>query len=196
MSGQFNHLPHVLTPAECGKLCRGIRNLKHRAMVQLMYEGALRLNEVCTIRVKHLSAGQLFIEDSKGAKDRIVPVSDGTMHVLREYWQRYQPGTGMAYLFRSESAYGKGFAPRTLQNIIARAAVVSGIGRHVNPHLLRHSRATHWINAGMDIYHVAMLLGHASVSTTQIYLHTAVERLFQVTEEVNNIISATYQPNV
>lgn len=181
-------LPLVLTPFQCGQLCREITNLKHRTMITLMYEGALRLSELSNIRIEHVKDGEIFIQEGKGAKDRLVPVTARTMQLLREYWKRYRPGVGRAYLFPSKSSKDRPYATRTLQYEVAKAAHRANIGRHVNCHLLRHSRATHLLNAGMNLYDLSVILGHARITTTSIYLHTATEHLKDVARQMDEII--------
>jgi len=168
-------IPQVLTAGECGQICWELRNIKHRAMVMLMYDGALRLSEVCNMQVKHVDGklSQVFIEQSKGAKDRYVPIQPGTLNLLRDYWKKYRPH---GFLFWSESQYMVPYASRTLQYLVGKAAV-KALHKHVNCHLLRHSRATHLLNAGMSIYDLSTFLGHANIETTTVYLHTATERL-------------------
>lgn len=177
-------LPDVLTQLQCQKLSRSLGNLKHRTLVALLYECALRLGEACTLQVHHVDGAnkRIRIENSKGAKDRYVPLTDYMLDTLRLYWKTYCPGTGDAFLFPSDSDRTAPFAHRSLQRLVGEAGATAYICKKVYPHLLRHSRATHLIDAGMDIYDLSLMLGHSDIRTTTIYLHTAIDHLHDVNQ--------------
>jgi integrase/recombinase XerD len=170
-------VPQVLRPDESMRLIGEIANSKHKAIVALLYFAAMRRSEVCNLRFKHLNPDHIFISQSKGAKDRRVPLSPQLREILKAYFAEYFPNGKCdreMYVFRGQT--GGQYTGRSVEAIVAQQSNKT-LKRHVNPHLLRHCRATDWLNNGLDIYNVSRLLGHTHVKTTEVYLHTATESL-------------------
>jgi integrase/recombinase XerD len=154
--------------------------LRDRAMLELLYATGLRVSELVSLRPVELALNEGFVRVvGKGAKERVVPIGE----VARDWVERYQRTARRALLngrtadavFVTQRA-----APMTRQMfwvLVRRYAVVAGIHAPLSPHGLRHAFATHLLNHGADLRAVQMMLGHADISTTQIYTHVARERL-------------------
>lgn len=193
-------IPQVLNIPECFAIFSQIQNLKHKAIIQLSYSCGLRISEVLNIKIKHIDGKQntLFIEQSKGAKDRSVPVPEETLTLLRMYFKAYikayKPDT---FLFSGQSKIHKGYSESSIRSVLKRAAKTAKILKKIKFHTLRHSRATHWYNAGLQIRDIALLLGHNNIKTTEIYIHTGIEDLQTKTIAADDVIkSKLHQHNL
>ena len=164
-------LPKVLDKAEVQAMLRLTANLKHRCMLMLLYGGGLRLGEVIGLSLKDLELSRrvIRINRGKGKKDREVPLPDMLVPALAAYLDHYQP---LTFLFEGETV-GERYSERSLQQVVKQAAVRAGIERPVTAHMLRHSYATHLLEAGTDIRYIQEVLGHSSIKTTQVYTHVA-----------------------
>lgn len=192
-------IPQVLTIDECVKLFMSIKSLKHRIIMQLSYVCALRRGELLNIRIRHIdgSAKRLFIEQSKGAKDRVVPIPEDTLVMLREYFKIYfKDGYEKDdFLFQGQSKNHEGYSSGSLYAILKRAVKKAGILKKIKFHSLRHSRATHWHNSKvMTLRDIADLLGHSNTKTTEIYIHTGNEDLQDKTTSADEIIKSKISP--
>lgn len=165
---QPKHIPVVLSLTEVEELIISIRNLKHRALVMLLYSAGLRLNECIALRPVHIESSRMKVrvEQGKGKKDRYTLLSERTLMTLREYFRCYRP---KLWLF--EGRNGKQYSKRSVGKIVAAAACKARIEKTVSPHTLRHSFATHLLEAGVALPVIQKLLGHSSIKTTMIYLH-------------------------
>lgn len=163
--------PKVLAQGEVHALLRGTENLKHRAMLMLAYGLGLRLNEVLALTPADINAQRmaLYVRGGKGKKDRDLPLPEKLLLLLREQFRQFRPVT---YLFEGQKP-GEAYSPRSLQLVIKQAAARAGILRPISLHMLRHSYATHLLEAGTDIRIIQDLLGHSSIKTTEIYTHVA-----------------------
>ncbi len=141
-------------------------NVKHSTMLKMCYGMGLRVSEIVALKVKHIDSGnmQVLIEKAKGKKDRYVNLPESILAQLREYFKEYRP---KEYLF--EGQYGGQYSIRSAQNVFKNALVKAGINKDTGIHSLRHSYATHLMEAGTDIGHIQKLLGHANITTTLIY---------------------------
>lgn len=166
---QKKYLPVILTETEAQKVLHGLRNIKHRAMLHLLYYGGLRVSEVINLKIENINGvyNTIHIQNSKGAKDRIVPIPLETVELLREYYKKEKPKT---YLFNTYKK-GEKYSTKSLQKIVLKAVDLQNIHKHITPHSLRHSRATHLLNNGVDIKIIKEFLGHARLRTTEMYLH-------------------------
>jgi integrase/recombinase XerD len=162
-------LPTVLGDQEVVALLQCTPNLKHRTLFILLYAAGLRLSEACHLKVTDIDSQrmQLNIESGKGNKQRQVPLSPRLLDALREYWKLYQPKVLLFPGARPDKPY----AGTTIQKTIKASARRANLKKNVTPHTLRHSYATGLLEAGVDILTISRLLGHASFSTTMIYLH-------------------------
>lgn len=188
-------IPQVLNPAEVFAILNNIKNLKHKAIIQIAYSCALRISEVQKIQIKHIDgqARILFVQQAKGKKDRPVPIPEDTLVLLREYFKAYlnKNYTPQTYLFAGQIK--EVYSPASMRAVLKRAAIGAGITKKIKFHTMRHSRATHWKNAGLDIRDIADLLGHVSTKTTEVYLHTGIEDLQQKTIVADKYITREFK---
>ncbi|SBP89298.1 site-specific tyrosine recombinase [Thiomonas delicata] len=166
--------------------------LRDRAMLELIYASGLRVSELVALKAVHLSLADAVVRvvGGKGGKDRLVPFGEQAAFWLRRYAEEARPlilgGGDSDFLFvtqRSGQANKRVAAGMTRQmfwTLLKRHALHAGIDAPLSPHTLRHAFATHLLNHGADLRVVQLLLGHADISTTQIYTHVARERLKQL----------------
>lgn len=163
--------PKVLAREEVRDLLLGTDNLKHRAMLMLAYGLGLRLGEVLALTPADIDAKRmaLYVRGGKGKKDRDLPLPKMLLLLLREQFRQFRPST---FLFEGQRP-GEPYGERSLQLVVKQAAARAGIRRPITTHMLRHSYATHLLEAGTDIRFIQDLLGHSSIKTTEIYTHVA-----------------------
>ncbi len=161
-------LPTVLSQNEIKKLLSKIDNIKHKAILSLIYSGGLRVSELLSLKIKDIDSDRMriYIRGSKNNRDREVMLSEKILKLLRKYFIAYKP---KEYLFEGQKAGA--YSARSVQEILKKAMKKSGIKKHATVHTLRHSFATHLIENGTDIRIVQELLGHKNIKTTQIYTH-------------------------
>ncbi len=164
------HQPNVLSVQEVQDILAKTRNLKHRCALTLAYSAGLRISEVVRLRVADINFERraLFIHDSKGRKDRYVILAQEAEQLLRDYIQQFKP---RYWLF--EGMHGEQYSTRSLQAVFHRSKKAAGANPYATFHSLRHSFATHCIQAGYSTAVVKELLGHNSLKTTEKYLHVA-----------------------
>ena len=162
-------LPAVMSVEEVERLVRSLANIKHRTMLQVLYATGLRVSELIGLRVGDIDSGRntLTVRHGKGAKDRQLPLSPTLLHLLREYWKLYRP---KEFLFENSRSDAQ-MSARTVQEVFMQAKKASGIKKKISAHTLRHSYATHLLEAGTDLVSIRNLLGHTNISTTTVYLH-------------------------
>lgn len=162
-------LPTILSRDEIVRVIEGVRNIKHRALLTTCYAGGLRVSELSQLRVTDIDSQRMsiHIREGKGKKDRLVPLSERLLVLLRQYWRHTHPET---WLFPGMKP-GHPIKPRSIQRICTGVWEAAGSQRHVTPHTLRHSFATHLLDAGVNVRVIQLLLGHSSVRTTQNYTH-------------------------
>lgn len=173
-----HRLPNVLSKEEVKILLNTIRNLKHRTMLCLLYSCGLRSGELLNLQPTHIDSKRniILIKQSKGKKDRIVPLSPKILEMLREYYRYYKPKT---YLFEGQNI-GEQYDSRSLQLVLKQAIKKAGIHKPVTLHWLRHSYATHLLESGTDLRYIQELLGHNSSRTTEIYTHVSTKNIQQI----------------
>tara|TARA_B100000686_G_scaffold204217_1_gene211001 strand:+ start:3780 stop:4676 length:897 start_codon:yes stop_codon:yes gene_type:complete len=178
-------LPHVLSPDETAQLLKfeahNLMTLRDKAMFELFYSSGLRLTELTSLTPKNLN----FIENTvrihgKGNKTRIVPVGNQAIQALKEWMKQREkllkPGEAALFLSRN----GKGISSRSVSQRLKIRALKQGISLNVHPHMLRHSFASHLLQSSADLRAVQEMLGHANISTTQIYTHLDFQHLAKV----------------
>lgn len=170
-------LPVVLNIDEVRATLAAIGSLQNRAFFTVMYGCGLRLSEAINLQVPDVDGVRKFVHvrHGKGAKDRLVPVSDSVLGMLREYYRTHR---NPLWLFPAMGRDGKGASTATLpvsettvHGALRRALVKAGIRKKVVAHTLRHSYATHMLEAGVPVRHVQECLGHETMASTMIYLH-------------------------
>ena len=168
-------LPVVLSTDEMAHFLDAVDNPKHRALLMTAYAAGLRLSEVARLRVEDIDSARMVIHirQSKGHKDRDVMLSPRLLAILRQYWKLQRP---KPFLFPGRTP-GRPINPRTVQLVCRRALAASGLSKRVTMHCLRHSFASHLLEAGTDLRTIQVLLGHRSFSTTARYVHVATAAL-------------------
>ena len=162
-------LPAVLSPQEVKSIFDVTENLKHKAILMTVYSAGLRVSEVCNLKITDIDSKnmQILIRQGKGKKDRYSLLSKANLEILREYWKRYHPEE---YLF-SGRYRTDAITSRSVQKMLEQSLEKTKITKNVTVHTLRHSFATHLLDAGTDICYIQRLLGHTRITTTTIYLH-------------------------
>jgi site-specific recombinase XerD len=170
-------LPSVLAAEEVVRLINATERPRDRLFVQVAYGCGLRLSELVHLRVGDIDSGRMVIHvrHGKGAKDRLVPLSRRLLEELRAYWRRYRPVT---WLFPGERP-GQPISGSNMQRRFGQLVQRVGLTKHCSLHTLRHSYATHLLEAGVDLLTLKMLLGHKTLETTTRYLHVSTQRLQQ-----------------
>jgi len=168
-------LPVVLSSQEVQAILSATGNLKHRAVLMTIYSAGLRLSEVVHLKVSDLDSQRMTIrvEQGKGRKDRYTLLARRTLDILRDYWQEYRPS---GWLFPGE-AVTEPLSVSSVQKVFEKALLRARIKKPVSVHTLRHSFATHLLEAGTDLFHIQRLLGHTSLNTTAVYLHLSRKEL-------------------
>lgn len=163
-------IPELLTRAEVARIVAACNNPKHRMLLTLCYGCGLRVSELVAVRVRHIDGERklLRIEQGKGAKDRLVPLSPGLLDALRRYWSRYRPGD---WLFPSAHAPDTPLGVTTAQKAFLRAKRNSGVTKDGGIHSLRHAYATHQLENGLPVHQLQRLLGHGNLQSTMRYIH-------------------------
>jgi integrase/recombinase XerD len=168
---QPKKLPTVLSLDETARFFTAIVGLKHRAILMTAYAAGLRISEVVALRVDDIDSKRMIIRvrQAKGQRDRNVMLSPRLLALLREYWKVARPTD---WLFPGDVP-GRPITDGAVNHICSQAARAAGLGKHVTVHTLRHSFATHLLEAGTDIRTIQVLLGHRNLKTTAIYTHVA-----------------------
>ena len=182
-------LPNVVGVDDCFALllapsARTAAGLRDRCALELLYGGGLRVSELVSLDLSDFIDGESAVRvRGKGNKQRIVPLVSKAREALHRYLpRRGELGAGGALLLNRR---GGRLTARSVARHLARYALIAGARRHVHPHALRHSFATHLLDMGADLRGIQELLGHASLSTTQRYTHVSAERLLQVYEDTH-----------
>jgi site-specific recombinase XerD len=180
----------IYSLAEIRTLLRqGCIRLKDRVFLMTVYGAGLRLNEACHLQPQDIESERMMIRvnQGKGARDRYTILSPWLLEELRSYWRIYQPG---AWLFPSSRDPQRALLEGTAQKMFYGALGRCGLPNRGGIHCLRHSFATHLLEAGVEITVIKMLLGHRSLKTTSNYLHVSGERLAQIRSPLDFIHEA------
>src|SRR5947209_11802387 len=172
-------LPTVLSREEVGRLIDSASNLLHYAILMTLYATGLRRAELCHLKVTDIDSERMVIDvhQGKGSRDRDVLLTPKLLDTLREYWRWMKPKT---YLFPGMVNNWRADVPITEKIVWAavdEAARQAGIKKHVSPHTLRHSFATHMLEAGADLRTIQVLLGHSKLEHSTVYLHLSRRHL-------------------
>ena len=171
-------LPMVLDLSEVESLFAVTKNLKHKAMLMITYSSGLRVSETARLKLNDIDSKRMTVKVSngKGGKDRYSILSETALEHLRRYWKKHHP---TEWLFVGSKGKGH-ISLSTIQQVFKQAKKRAGITKPASIHTLRHSFATHLIEAGTSLHHVQLLLGHRSPATTTVYLHVSRLNLSQV----------------
>jgi len=170
-------LPTVLSQEEIWSIINATGNLKHRLMLMTIYSAGLRASEVLVLKAEHIDGKRMLIKvTGKGGKQRYTLLSEKLLPELREYYKTYRP---KILLFPSHRK-GKPLTYETIRSVYEKARKKAAVKRGKGVHCLRHSFATHLLEAGYDIRKIQVLMGHTRITTTMIYLHVSRETLAKI----------------
>jgi len=181
-------LPVVLDGSEIKQLLAVTTNLKHRALLMTTYSAGLRVSETAHLKICDVDSKrmQLRVAQGKGKKDRYALLSPVTLNLLRDYWRQYRP---FSWLFPGRSPE-RPISTRSIQKVFKDAKRKAGIKKPATVHTLRHSFATHLLEAGTDIYRVQKLMGHTTPKTTAIYIHLRRQDLLKVVSPLDSLMDS------
>ena len=187
---QEKHLPLFLTEGEVTKLIEAafpknetdVMGLRDRAILETFYSTGMRISELVGLNHQDLDfIGGIVKVMGKGKKERVVPIGERAISAIRAYTEKKKKETEALFLNKN----GKRISARGVRNIVGKYIRTAGIKQGVSAHTFRHSFATHLLNRGADLRSVQELLGHANLSTTQIYTHLTTDRLKSVYEKAH-----------
>lgn len=183
-------IPVVLSQKEVLALISCTKNLKHRAIIAMLYSCGLRVSELINLKLSDINIDrrQLHIKVAKGRKDRIVHLADNFIPLLGNYYTSYQPK-----YFVFEGQEGGKYSAESIRQFLKRNTALAKIRKRVTPHTLRHSYATHLLENGTDIRYIQVLLGHSRPETTMIYTHVQRKDLMQITNPLDVIVKKHLQ---
>jgi integrase/recombinase XerD len=178
-------LPNVLSKEEIKKLLEAPTNIKHKTMLSVIYACGLRRGEALNLKPADIDSkrGIVIIRQAKGKKDRITPLSEKILVMLRDYYTAYKPKT---WLFEGQIS-GEQYSEKSLQSVLKQSLQKAKITKPVSLHWLRHSYATHLLESGTDLRYIQELLGHSSSKTTEIYTHVSTKSLQQIKSPFDNL---------
>lgn len=178
-------MPEVFAPEEVEVFLRTIRNIKHKAVMALIYACGLRRGEVLNLRISAVDSKRrmLCIKEAKGNKDRLVPLPEGIIILLREYYKECRP---LIWLFEG-NVRGKQYSESSLRETFVKVKKKAGLRKKLTLHRLRHSYATHLLENGVDLRFIQELMGHRSSKTTEIYTHVTTKSIEKIKSPFENL---------
>lgn len=178
-------LPNVLSKEEIKLILNAHGNIKHKAMLCLIYSCGLRRGELIALKLTDIDSkrGLVIIRQAKGRKDRIAPLSEKVLNILREYYTAYKPSF---WLFEGQDKKSQ-YDASSLSAVLKQALEKTNILKPVSIHWLRHSYATHLLENGTDLRYIQEILGHSSSRTTEIYTHVSNTSLQRVVSPFDNL---------
>ncbi len=170
-------LPSVLSKEEVIDILRFTKNLKHRAILTMIYSAGLRIGELLNLQLRHIDIDrrQIIVKNSKGRKDRNVILAESFIPLMSNYLQTYNP-----IIFFSEGRPSKKYSAESIRAFLKRSCKAANISKNVTPHTLRHSYATHLLENGIDLRYIQELLGHSKPETTMLYTHVSKKDLLKI----------------
>jgi integrase/recombinase XerD len=180
-------LPVVLSPEEVMQFLDTAKQVRDRSLLDVCYTCGLRVSELVSLQVSDIDSRRMVIRVlGKGQKERLVPISPRLLQVLRTYWLRYRP---KSWLFPGVDL-DKRLTENTVRRLCDQGAERARLRKRITPHTLRHSFATHLLEAGVDLLTVQALLGHNHLRTTAIYLHVSLRHLQKVPQLLEGLMFA------
>lgn len=178
-------LPVILSQEEITKILSSVDNIKHKAILMLIYSAGLRVGEVVKLKPEDIDSKRMLIhiKGSKGRKDRYTILSETALEILREYWREYKP---RKWLFEGARP-GRYLSIRTVEKILEHACEKANIRKDVSVHTLRHSFATHLLEGGTDLRYIQELLGHKDSKTTEIYTHVSIKSIGKIKSPLDTL---------
>ncbi|ORU95100.1 MAG: hypothetical protein A6F71_10565 [Cycloclasticus sp. symbiont of Poecilosclerida sp. M] len=167
------HLPTILSKQQINAMMEATLNLKHRAIMAVLYSAGLRRDELLNLKMVDIDSQRMLIRvnNGKGNKARDTLLAKKTLGMLRDYYRHCHPKPTQ-YVFEGWKP-AQPYSPTSIRNIVKRAAARAGIKKNIFPHSLRHAFATHMLEDGANLKLIQKLLGHSSLSSTMTYLHLA-----------------------
>jgi site-specific recombinase XerD len=180
------YLPTVLSKEEVVEILRSTKNLKHRAVLAMIYASGLRIGELINLELRDIDVRrfQIFVRNSKGRKDRYVIMAKSLIPLLNNYVSTYKP---VKYFVEGLDA-GTKYTAGSVRNFLRQSCKAAGIKKKVTPHTLRHCYATHLLENGVDLRYIQELLGHSKPETTMIYTHVATKDLLEIESPLDKIV--------
>lgn len=166
--------PEILTREEVFTIIESCKNIKHKAMLTVVYSSGLRVSEAAALKIQHIDSKnmRLFVDYGKGGKDRYTLLSEACLSVLRKYWKIYLPKHSEGWLFLGTYNVSH-ITSDGIESAFNKAVKRTNITKNVSIHTLRHAFATHLLEDGATLLQIKELLGHSSIQSTTIYLHLA-----------------------
>lgn len=182
---KLKKLPVILSRDEVQAVMRAPRHLKHRVILATLYTTGVRVSELCRLQGADIDSGRMVVvvRQGKGKRDRQVPLSPDLLPLLRRYWKLYDL---QSWLFPGRRV-SESLTRHGVNHICNQAGHAAQLKKAVYPHLMRHTYATHLLEAGMDLRSIQLLLGHASLNSTSIYLHVANPALQTTTSPLSTL---------
>ena len=177
-------LPIVLSQEEVITIIRITKNLKHRAIITLLYSSGIRISELLALKISdiNIERRQVRIENAKGRRDRYVILAENFIPLLLNYYHTYQPK-----VFLIENLKGQQYSASSVRKFIKKSCEKAGILKHVTPHTFRHSFATHLLEDGVSLRYIQELLGHSKPETTMIYTQVTQKSLLKIKSPLDQI---------
>jgi site-specific recombinase XerD len=172
-------IPHVLSKSDIQRIFDSTTTLKQRAMLMVTYSAGLRISETARLKITDIDSARMLIrvDQGKGNKDRHTLLSQKALETLREYWKAYRPKD---WLFPRDANSLEHVPVATIQTAFKRAKLQANLRKPASCHTLRHSFATHLLEADVDLHTIQLLLGHSSIRTTTVYLHVSNKSIAKV----------------
>lgn len=185
-------LPVVLSKEEIIDILRCTKNLKHRAVLAMIYSAGLRISELLNLELKDIDIDrrQLIIKNSKGRKDRHIILAESFIPLLLNYLNSYQPS-----IYFVEGKHSGKYSSESVRAFLRKSCTTACVKKHVTPHTLRHSYATHLLENGIDLRYIQELLGHAKPETTMIYTHVSKKDLLKIESPLDITLKSLAQSN-
>ena len=178
-------LPNVLSQEEVLRIVQVTKNLKHRAIIVLLYSCGLRIGEITSLQLKNIDVErrQVKVVSGKGRKDRFVVLASSFLPLLMNYLTTYVPK-----VYFIEGPEGERYSESSIRKFLGKSVSLAKVTKKVTPHTLRHSYATHLLENGVGLRHIQELLGHAKPETTMIYTHVAKKDLLEIKSPLDTIL--------
>lgn len=172
-------IPRILSKGDIRKIFDVTATLKQKAMLMVTYSAGLRISETARLKITDIDSTRMLlrVDQGKGNKDRYTLLSQVALETLREYWKEYRPKN---WLFPKDSSPEDHVPIDTIRQAFKRAKSEASITKPASCHTLRHSFATHLLEAGTDLHTIQLLLGHTSIRTTTVYLHVSNKSLSKI----------------
>lgn len=186
-------LPTVLSKEEVIDLLRCTKNLKHRAVLSMIYSAGLRISELLNLELNNIDVDrrQIIVKNAKGRKDRHIILAESFIPLMINYLTSYVPKR----YFVEGKVEGEKYSAESVRSFLKLACKSAQITKRVTPHTLRHSYATHLLENGIDIRYIQELLGHAKPETTMIYTHVSKKDLLQIKSPLDMALKSLIKSN-